>query len=79
MTTRLVTVDAKAFDHAAAALSEAGFEEVAVPIVKNALRRSANVVRTNVKKRARRHHRSGRLEAAFIPRGRAPGSRFSSG
>lgn len=61
-TTQLVSIDATAFDKAAAALSTAGFEDVATPIVRNALTRSANVVRDKVKTAARRHRRTGRLE-----------------
>lgn len=62
MTTATVSIDATAFNKAAAALSEAGFEEVAGPIVKHALRQSANVVRDSIKSAARRHRRTGRLE-----------------
>jgi len=55
--TEQVTVDAEAFNKAAAALNDAGFEEIAAFHVKHCLRQSANVVRDNVKKRAARHNR----------------------
>lgn len=54
-TSQLVTVDAADFNRAAAALEGAGFDELAGKIVKHALRRSANVVRDNVRTRAARH------------------------
>jgi hypothetical protein len=62
-TTELVTIDGRAFARAARALERHGFEEVASDTVKHALRQSANVVRGNVKTEARRHHRTGHLEA----------------
>jgi hypothetical protein len=62
VTTEAITIDATDFDKAAAALSAAGFEEVAEKHIKHALRVSANVVRNNVRSEASRHRRTGKLE-----------------
>lgn len=62
MTTASIEIDGAAFNDAAQALG-ASFDEVAAKTVRTTLRKAANVVRGNVRARARRHHRTGRLEA----------------
>lgn len=55
-------IDAKDFEHAARALEAAGFKGAAGPIVETAIRRSTAVIQGNVKAKARRHRKTGRLE-----------------
>jgi hypothetical protein len=76
MTTQLVQIDASDFDHAAAALAQANFEDLAAETVKHTLRLAANVVRGNVRSRARRHHRTGELEAGVHTSWRGAGLGF---
>lgn len=68
-----VSIDASAFEHAAAELNAAGFEAVAEHHVEHALRQAANVLRDNVRHEAARH----RLEGAVHTSWRGAGLTFS--
>jgi hypothetical protein len=74
--TGTVVLDASEFEHAARKLAGAGFDDLAAKEVKRALIRSANVVRENVRKSARRHRRKGKLERGIHTTWKGAGLNF---